>query len=151
MKKWGIFLSIIMFIMIGLTAFTNEVIEQNTWGEWQNTKCLKGISYKVKMGKYEMSRRARKWEIQFKNRYEAKDSVKARIHFNYKALSTTQIKSIKSARVSRNRLSLEGYGAESKVLSTYVKANKELYVDIVKIRFGKKDVGKNYYKCDKPK
>ncbi|WP_347174991.1 hypothetical protein [Polaribacter uvawellassae] len=143
MKKRGIFLSIFMLIMIGSMAFTNTTESQNTWSEWKNTKCLKGISFKVKMGKYEMSRRARKWEIQFKNRYNAK------IYFNFKAISSTQIKNIRSARESRNRIILEGEGAESKVLTTYVKANKELFVDITKIRFGKEDVGKNYYKCDK--
>ncbi|MDG1528319.1 MAG: hypothetical protein P8I51_02425 [Polaribacter sp.] len=89
-----------------------------------------------------MSRRARKWEIQFKNRYNAV------INFNYKAISTAQMKNYSRARVSKNRVVLEGDGGESKVLSTFVKANKELYVNIVKIRFGKKDVGKNYYKCD---
>lgn len=145
MKKRGIFLSIIMFVMIGITAFTTASDSQSVWSDWQNTKCLKGISYKVKMGKYDMSRRARKWEIQFKNRYNAN------IHFNYKAISTAQIKNIRSARESRNRVVIEGEGTESKILSTYVKANKELFVDITKIRFGKEDIGKNYYKCDKVK
>ena len=145
MKKRGMFLSIIMLIMIVTMAFTSSDKSQNTWGEWQNTKCLKGVSYKVKMGKYNMSRRARKWEIQFKNRYNAV------INFNYKAISTAQIKNYSKARTSRNRIVLEGDGGESKVISTYVKANKELYVNIVKIRFGKKDVGKNYYKCDSAK
>ncbi|MFN0729435.1 hypothetical protein [Polaribacter gochangensis] len=145
MKKRGIFLSIIMFVMIGVTAFTTTSDNQSVWSDWQNTKCLRGISYKVKMGKYDMSRRARKWEIQFKNRYNAN------IYFNYKAISTAQIKNIRSARESRNRVVIEGEGTESKVLSTYVKANKELFVDITKIRFGKEDVGKNYYKCDKVK
>ena len=142
MKKRITYLSIIMLIMIGSMAFTSSIESQNTWGEWQNTKCLKGVSYKVKMGKYNMSRRARKWEIQFKNRYNAV------INFNYKAISTAQMKNYSRARVSKNRVVLEGDGGESKVLSTFVKANKELYVNIVKIRFGKKDVGKNYYKCD---
>lgn len=125
-------------------AFTNNFESQNEWSEWKNTKCLKGISYKVKMGKYDMSRRARKWEFQFKNRYNAT------IYFNFKAISAAQIKKIKSARESRNRVVLEG-GAETKVLSTYAKANKELFIGIVKIRFGKEDAGKNYYKCDKTK
>lgn len=145
MKNKGIFLSIIMLIMIGSMAFTNIDESQSVWSEWQNTKCLKGISYKVKMGKYDMSRRARKWEIQFKNRYNAT------VYFNFKAISTAQIKNIKRARESRNRLVLEGDGAETKVLSTYAKANKDLHVDIVKTRFGKEDVGKYYYKCDKTK
>jgi hypothetical protein len=145
MKNRGIFLSIIMLIMIGSMAFTNSFESQNTWSDWQNTKCLKGVSYKVKLGKYNMSRRARKWEIQFKNRYNAV------VNFNYKAISTAQIKNYKKARTSKNRLALEGDGGESKILSTYVKANKALFVNIVKIRFGKKDVGKNYYKCDKSK
>ncbi len=145
MKKKGIFLSIIMLIMIGTMAFTNSLESQNTWSEWQNTKCLKGVSYKVKMGKYNMSRRARKWEIKFKNRYNAV------INFNYKAISTAQLKSYSKARTSRNRIVLDGDGGESKVISTFVKANKELYVNILKIRFGKKDVGKNYYNCDSQK
>lgn len=142
MKKRITYLSIIMLIMIGSMAFTSSVEDQNTWSEWQNSKCLKGVSYKVKMGKYNMSRRARKWEIQFKNRYNAV------INFNYKAISTAQMKNYSRARTSRNRIVLEGNGGESKVISTFVKANKDLYVNIVKIRFGKKDVGKNYYKCD---
>ncbi|WKD86593.1 hypothetical protein KCTC32516_01969 [Polaribacter huanghezhanensis] len=145
MKKWGIFSSIIMFVMIGATAFTTTSESQSEWTQWQSTKCLKGINYRVKMDKYDMSRRARKWEIQFKNRYNAT------IYFNYKAISTAQIKKIRSARESRNRITLEGDGAETKALSTYVKANKELFVNITKIRFGKEDVGKNYYKCDKVK
>lgn len=145
MKKRGIFLSIIMFIIIGATAFTTTTESQNDWSDWKNTKCLRGISYKVKMGKYDMSRRARKWEIKFKNRYNAT------IYFNYKAISSAQIKNIKSARENRGRIILEGDGTETKVLSTYVKANKELFVNITKIRFGKEDVGKNYYKCDVPK
>lgn len=145
MKKRGIFLSIIMFIIIGATAFTTTTESQNDWSDWKNTKCLRGIRYKVKMGKYDMSRRARKWEIKFKNRYNAT------IYFNYKAISSAQIKNIKSARENRGRIILEGDGTETKVLSTYVKANKELFVNITKIRFGKEDVGKNYYKCDAPK
>ncbi|MDG1528320.1 MAG: hypothetical protein P8I51_02430 [Polaribacter sp.] len=50
MKKRITYLSIIMLIMIGSMAFTSSIESQNTWGEWQNTKCLKGVSYKVKMG-----------------------------------------------------------------------------------------------------
>jgi len=145
MKKRGIFLSIVMFIMIGSMAFTSSNVSQNTWSEWRNTKCLAGVSYKVKMGKYEMSRRARKWEIQFKNRYNAT------IHFNYKAISSSKISKFRTARKSRNRITLVGDGTETKILSTYVNANKELVVDAVNIRFGKEDIGKNYYKCDKPK
>jgi len=146
MKKWGYFLSIIMFIMIGSTAFTQKDSEnQNEWSEWKQTKCLKGIDYRVKMGKYEMSRRARKWELQFKNRYNAT------IHFNYKAISTAQIKDFNRARTSRNRIHLDGNSGETKVFSTFLKANKDIVVDIVKIRFGQKDIGKNYYKCDQKK
>lgn len=142
MKNKGIFLAVFAFVIIGLMAFTTTSKTQNTWSDWRNTKCLKGVSYKVKMGKYNMSRRARKWEIQFKNRYNAV------INFNYKAMSTAQIKNYSRARTSRNRIVLEGNGGASKVISTFVKANKDLHVDIVKIRFGKNDVGKNYYKCD---
>ena len=145
MKNRITILSILTLVLISAMAFTTSTETQNTWSEWQNTKCLKGVSYKVKMGKYNMSRRARKWEIQFKNRYNAV------INFNYKAISTAQMKNYSRARTSRNRIVLEGNGGESKVISTFVKANKELYVNILKIRFGKNDVGKNYYKCDKPK
>ena len=145
MKNRITILSILTLVLISAMAFTTSTETQNSWSEWQNTKCLKGVSYKVKMGKYNMSRRARKWEIQFKNRYNAV------INFNYKAISTAQMKNYSRARTSRNRIVLEGNGGESKVISTFVKANKELYVNILKIRFGKNDVGKNYYKCDKPK
>ena len=86
MKNRITILSILTLVLISAMAFTTSTETQNTWSEWQNTKCLKGVSYKVKMGKYNMSRRARKWEIQFKNRYNAV------INFNYKAISTAQMK-----------------------------------------------------------
>lgn len=143
MKKRGYFLSVVLLVVCINMAFTTySSKEQNEWTEWQQTKCLKGIDYRVKMGKYEMSRRARKWEFQFKNRYNAT------VYFNFKAISKTQLSKFKSARTSRSRIQIDG-NSKTKVLSSYIKANKELYVDIVKIRFGNNDVGKNYYKCDK--
>ncbi len=143
MKKRGYFLSVIMLLIIGTMGFTSkDVTPQREWSEWQKTACLKGVDFRAKKGKYEMSRRARKWEFQFRNRYNAT------IYFNYKALSILQKDKMRSARVSKNRITIEG-NSESKVFSTYLKANKEIIVDLVKIRFGKNDVGKNYYICDK--
>lgn len=142
MKKRGYFLSVILIVMIGIMAFKPTVKEhQNEWTEWKQTNCLKGIDFRVKKGKYEMSRRARKWEFQFKNRYNAN------VYFNFKAISSTQMSKFKSARTSRSRVQISG-NSTTKVLSSFIKANNELYVDIVKIRFGKEDIGKNYYKCD---
>ena len=145
MKKGGYFLSIIMIFMIGTMAFTTNNVEvKEEWSEWTNTKCLKGIDYRAKKGRYQMSRRARKWEFQFKNRYNAT------IYFNYKAISILKKEKMRSARASKNRIEIAG-NTETKVLSTYLKANKEIIVDLVKIRFGNNDVGKNYFKCDKVK
>ena len=145
MKKRGYFLSIIVVLLIGTMAFTSEnVIAETEWTEWKKTKCLKGVDFRAKKGRYEMSRRARKWEFQFKNRYSAT------IYFNYKAISVLRKDKMRSARTSKSRIEIAG-NADSKVYSTYLKANKEIVVDLVKIRFGKNDVGKNYYKCDKIK
>ena len=145
MKKGGYFLSMIILVMIGTMAFTTTTVKaQNEWSEWTKTTCLKGVDFRTKKGRYEMSRRARKWEFQFKNRYNAT------IYFNYKALSILQKDKMRSARTSKNRVQIEG-NSESKSMSTYLKANKEIIVDLVKIRFGNNDVGKNYYKCDKIK
>ena len=145
MKKWGYFLSIIGVMMIGTMAFTSTNVEvQAEWSDWKKTECLKGVDFRVKKGRYEMSRRARKWEFQFNNRYSAT------IYFNYKAISVLQKDKMRSARASRNRIEIGG-NLESKVMSTYLKANKDIIVDLIKIRFGKNDVGKNFYKCDKVK
>lgn len=145
MKKRGYFLSIIVVLLIGTMAFTSEnVLAETEWTEWKKTNCLKGVDFRAKKGRYEMSRRARKWEFQFKNRYSAT------IYFNYKAISVLRIDKMRSARTSKSRIEIAG-NAESKVYATYLKANKEIVVDLVKIRFGKNDVGKNYYKCDKKK
>jgi len=143
MKKRGCFLSIIALLLIGTMAFTSEnVIVEEEWTEWKNTKCLKGVDFRAKKGRYEMSRRARKWEFQFRNRYNAT------IYFNYKAISVLRKDKMRSARTSKSRIEITG-NSDSKVFATYLKANKEIVVDLVKIRFGKNDVGKNYYKCDK--
>ena len=143
MKKRGYFLSIIALLMIGTMAFTtNNVEEQTEWSEWTKTECLKGVDFRVKKGRYEMSRRARKWEFQFNNRYNAT------IYFNYKAISILRKDKMRSARASKNRVLIKG-NSESKIMSTYLKANKDIIVDLIKIRFGNKDIGKNYYKCDK--
>ena len=142
MKRRGYFLSIIMLLIIGTMAFTLKPVEEQTeWTTWKKTKCLKGVDYRAKKGGYKMSRRARQWEFQFRNRYNAT------IYFNYKALSILQKDKLRSARVSKNRIVIEG-NTDGKVISTYLKANKEIFVDLVKIRFGNNDVGKNYYKCD---
>ena len=143
MKKRGYFLSIIVVLLIGTMAFTSEnVLAETEWTEWKKTECLKGVDFRAKKGRYEMSRRARKWEFQFRNRYNAT------IYFNYKAISILRKDKMRSARTSKSRIEIAG-NAESKVFSTYLKANKEIVVDLVKIRFGKNDAGKNYYKCDK--
>ena len=145
MKKRGYFLSIIIVLMIGTMAFTSKNVEvKQEWSEWKKTACLKGVDFRAKKGRYEMSRRARKWEFQFNNRYNAT------IHFNYKAISILRKDKMRSARTSKNRIVIEG-NSESKVFSTYLKANKDIIVDLVKIRFGKNDVGKNFYKCDNVK
>lgn len=145
MKKGGYFLSIIAILMIGTMAFAPKNVEvQTEWGEWTNTKCLKGVDYRAKKGKFQMSRRARAWEFQFKNRYNAT------IYFNYKAISVLKKDKMKSARTSKNRIEIAG-NTETKIMSTYLKANKEILVDLVNIRFGNNDVGKNFYKCDKVK
>lgn len=145
MKKRGYFLSIIVVLLIGTMAFTSEnVLAETEWTEWKKTECLKGVDFRAKKGRYEMSRRARKWEFQFKNRYNAT------IYFNYKAISILRKDKMRSARTSKSRIQIEG-NLESKVFATYLKANKEIVVDLVKIRFGKNDVGKNYYKCDNVK
>ncbi|MBL4643546.1 MAG: hypothetical protein JKY44_08150 [Flavobacteriaceae bacterium] len=145
MKKRGYFLSIIVVLLIGTMAFTSEnVLAEAEWTEWKKTECLKGVDFRAKKGRYEMSRRARKWEFQFRNRYNAT------IYFNYKAISILRKDKMRSARTSKSRIQIEG-NLESKVFTTYLKANKEIVVDLVKIRFGKNDVGKNYYKCDNVK
>jgi len=143
MKKKGYFLSIIIVLLVGTTAFTSEnVIVEEEWTAWKKTNCLKGMDFKAKKGRYEMSRRARKWEFQFRNRYNAT------IYFNYKAASILKKDKMRSARTSKSRIEISG-NSDSKIVSTYLKANKEIIVDLVKIRFGKNDVGKNFYKCDK--
>jgi hypothetical protein len=142
MKKRGYFLSIVVVLMIGTVSFTSKNVEvKQEWSEWEKTTCLKGVDFRAKKGRYEMSRRARKWEFQFNNRYNAT------INFNYKAISILRKDKMKSARTSKNRVAIEG-NTKSKVFSTYLKANKDIVIDLVKIRFGKNDIGKNFYKCD---
>ncbi len=145
MKKGGFFLSIIMIVMIGTVAFTSKDVKvQSDWSEWQKTKCSKGLDYRVKKGSYDMSRRARKWRVQFKSRYSLT------MHYNYKAVSIKRIKDVRRIRSNNPRLHLEA-NKESKELVLYVKANKEIYMHVDKVRFGNVDKGKNFYPCDAKK
>jgi hypothetical protein len=143
MKKGGYFLSIIIVLMIGTMAFTSKNVEvKGDWSEWQITECAKGLDYRVKKGSYDMTRRARKWHVQFKSRYSLT------IHYNYKAVSIKRKKDVRKIRTNNPRLHLEA-NKESREFLMYVKANKEIYMHIDKIRFGKMDKGKNFYPCNK--
>lgn len=143
MKKGGYFLSIVMVVMIGTMAFTTKNVEvQTEWSEWTKTACAKGLDYRVKKGSYDMSRRARKWQIQFKSRYGSK------MHFSFKLMSVLRKSDARRMRAFKTRMHLEP-NASSKELQSFVKANKEIYVHIDKIRFGKEDKGKNFYPCKK--
>lgn len=142
MKNRGYFLSIIILIIIGAMGFTlKPTDDQNEWSDWQKTVCSKGLDYRVKKGGYDMSRRARKWHLQFKSRYSLT------MHFNYKAISMKRIKDVRKIRANNPRMHL-GANKESKEFALFVKANKEVYVHVDKVRFGKMDKGKNFYPCD---
>jgi len=145
MKNRGYFLSVIMLIMIGTMGFTlNPVESQNEWSEWQKTTCAKGLDYRTKIGRYDMTRRARKWQIQFKSRYSLT------MHYNYKVMSINRKKDARKIRANNPRLHLEA-NIESKEFALYVKANKEIYMHIDKVRFGDMDKGNNFYPCDEKK
>ncbi|MCI2228121.1 hypothetical protein MC378_03000 [Polaribacter sp. MSW13] len=121
-----------------------ENIDEQGWGSWNTTDCLKGLDFRVKNDGYNKYAKKYKWNIEFRNRYREK------IHLNYVMVSPSRKQEIKRSDKAKYRVHIDGNSGTYKVTySNLVNSNSSVYVYINKIRIGAKDYGYDYYNCDK--
>ena len=116
-------------------------IEDQSWGSWNTTDCLKGLVFRVRKGRYNKYAKKYRWSLEFKNRYQKN------IYFTYKAVAPSQKYAIRQSGKTIYRISLDANGGKR---ATYalVKSSSSVYIYVNRIRINKKDVGR-YYGCDK--
>lgn len=117
-------------------------IDEQGWGSWNTTDCLRGFDFRVKNDGYNEYAKKYRWSIEFRNRYREK------IHLSFKAVSPNEKYEIKESGKTTDRIHVNG---NSGTYKTYylVNSSSSIYVYVNKIRIGAKDYGYDYYDCDK--